>query len=184
MASAVTLLLTRLSPSAKSAKGHILIEIDADVIIPNKDIFFTKILNTFKDDKVIAAMPKLKIYPEERQLKDAFFHFLMNGCIRLANNFGSFLSKGECQIMRKAAFEKVNGYNENIVVGEDCDLFHRLAKSRLGKINYFSDLEIYQSPRRFREEGYLKLFLKDYLINGIWMLFTGKSRNKEWQPFR
>lgn len=167
---------------ASVARGYIIFNTDADVLIPHAERFFNHIINLFKNNEVVAATTKLKIYPSEERLDDKIAHTLLNILIKTSNHFGSFLAKGECQIVRASSFKKVGKYNEKIVLGEDCDLFFRLAK--IGRIKYLKNLVIYHSPRRFRKEGYLKIFVFYALRDGVYLLFTGKSYVKEWKPIR
>jgi glycosyltransferase involved in cell wall biosynthesis len=166
---------------AAVAKGGILMHMDADVRIPDINQFFTTVRARFEDPAVVAATMPLWIYPEESGVIDKFYHILMNLTIRLSFSFGVFLAKGECQFVRRSVFEKIGGYNETIVAGEDCNLFYRLHKE--GKIAYLYRLHIYHSPRRFRQYGYLGVSWI-YLREGISLLIRRKSYIKEWKPVR
>ncbi len=166
---------------ATQATGDILFHMDADVQIPNKDKFFSRVLKTFERPEVVAATTPLWIYPRESGWSDRLYHFLMNLVIRLSFTFGVYLAKGECQMVRRSVFDNIHGYNESIVAGEDCNLFFRLHKE--GKIAYLYQLRIYHSPRRFRKYGYIRLTLI-YLREGLSLLFRRKSYTKEWTPVR
>lgn len=166
---------------AKSAKGKILFHTDADVIIDDIENFFKRVKEIFEDKDIIALTTKIKVYPNERRISDILVHAGFNFSIKYANYLGSFLGKGECQIVRASAFRRIKGYDEKTVVGEDCNLFYRLNKK--GKIHYASDLTIYHSSRRFRKEGYLKVLLI-YIREGLSLLLRGKSYLSEWKPVR
>ena len=166
---------------ASIASGAILIHMDADVRLPDVPEFFERIQSRFETPKVVAATGPLWVYPEEVRLIDRLYHLLMNATIRASFPFGLYLAKGECQIVRQSVFEKIGGYNERIVAGEDCNLFYRLHKQ--GKVAYMHRLKIYHSPRRFREYGYFRLTLI-YLREGFSLLFFRKSYSEEWRPVR
>lgn len=166
---------------AQAAVGDILFHSDADVHIPNPEIFFKKILAAFDDPKVVAATTPIWVYPQEASLTDKTYHVLMNLVIRLSFTFGVYLAKGECQFVRRSEFERIAGYNEKIVAGEDCNLFYRLHK--IGKIAYLYRLKVYHSPRRFRQYGYIRVNLI-YLREGLSLLFLGKSYVEEWKQIR
>lgn len=166
---------------AAAASGDILLHMDADVRIPNKEKFFSLVLARFENQQVVAATVPLWVYPEESSLPDKLYHLFMNAVIRLSFPFGIYLAKGECQFVRRSMFERIGGYSEKLVAGEDCNLFYRLHKE--GKIAYLHRLCIHHSPRRFREYGYVRISLI-YLREGIWMLFRKKSYAKEWKPVR
>lgn len=166
---------------AAQASGEILFHMDADVRIPDKDRFFRTVISRFDETNIVAATVPIWVYPEESGLPDRLYHILMNGVIRLSFLVGVYLAKGECQIVRREIFERIHGYNETIVAGEDCNLFYRLHKE--GRIGYFYRLAVHHSPRRFREYGYIRLSLI-YLREGLSLLFLRRSYMKEWTPVR
>ncbi len=166
---------------AAAATGDILFHTDADVIIPNKAQFFTKILSAFEQPDVVAVTTPIWVYPAESRLSDKLYHLMMNSVIRLSFMLGVYLAKGECQLVRRSIFEKIKGYNESIVAGEDCNLFFRLSKE--GEIPYLFRLKVHHSPRRFREYGYLRVSLI-YIREGLSLLFLRKSYVTEWKPIR
>lgn len=166
---------------AAAAGGDILFHSDADVQIPNPGLFFKKILAAFDNPNVVAATTPIWVYPQEASWSDKIYHVLMNLVIRLSFTFGVYLAKGECQFVRRSTFEQIEGYNEKIVAGEDCNLFFRLHK--IGKIAYLYRLKVYHSPRRFRQYGYIRVNLI-YLREGLSLLFLGKSYVEEWKQIR
>lgn len=166
---------------AAHATGEILFHLDADVRIPHPDRFFEKVRDAFRNPHVAAASAPLWVYPEEARLADRLYHLGMNLLIRLSFTAGLYLSKGECQLVRREAFERVGGYAEKLVAGEDCNLFYRLHK--VGRIAYLHRLKVYHSPRRFRRYGYLWLTFI-YLREGLWMFFKKRSYAREWTPVR
>lgn len=166
---------------ASQATGNILFHTDADVRIPDPERFFPKVMQAFEKPEVVAATVPIWVYPEESGLKDKFYHLLMNSTIRLSFFVGLYLAKGECQLVRKEVFERIGGYSEHLVAGEDCNLFYRLHKQ--GRIAYLYRLCVHHSPRRFRQYGYLRLTLI-YLREGIWMSLGRRSYVKEWKAVR
>lgn len=165
----------------KVASGTIIFNTDADVMMDNPDHFFTTILDKFKDETLVALNGTLLIYPDERKLSDRIVHAIFNSSIYLSTYMGSFLAKGEFEVVRKSSFDQIGGYDESIVVGEDCDLFYRLAK--IGKIKFMKDLVLYHSPRRFRNVGYMKTLLI-YGREGFSLFFLGRNWLKDWSPER
>ena len=91
------------------------------------------------------------------------------------------MGRGECHIVKRDCFFKLGGYNEKIYAGEDYDLYKRLKK--LGKIQFLKDLVVYESPRRYRELGYLRVFL-NWTINSIWITLFQKSFSNDWKEIR
>jgi glycosyltransferase involved in cell wall biosynthesis len=168
---------------AKIAKGEYLVFLDADVFIKNPNDFFQQALLEFeKDKKLIALTVKLKVLPEFETFWDKFFHFIINfihwfSCNIL--NFGN--ASGEFQMIKKDVFLKIGGYNENLAVAEDAELFLRLSK--IGKVKTIWKLTAYHTGRRFHQEGWLKV-LYHWLLNFFSVLFFKKSAYKKWKEVR
>jgi glycosyltransferase involved in cell wall biosynthesis len=166
---------------AAAASHTLLFHTDADVFLPKPVQFFEAILKAFQHPEVVAATTPIWVYPEERIWKDRLYHLLMNALIRLSFFLKVYLAKGECQWVRRSVFERIGGYNEKIIAGEDCNLFYRLHKE--GKIAYLYRQAVHHSPRRFRKYGYIGLTMV-YLREGLSLLFRGKSWVEEWQQVR
>lgn len=166
---------------AAAATGTFLLHMDADVRLTNLPHFFEKMGRVFANPKVVAATVPLWVYKEESKIQDRAYHLFMNFVIWLSLVVRVPLAKGECQFVRHQAFKDINGYDEKIVAGEDCNLFYRLQSK--GKLRYVASLHIHHSPRRFRKYGYIGLSLI-YLREGIWLLFRRKSYSREWTPVR
>lgn len=167
---------------ASFAQAPLLFRVDADVRIPDKEHFFERVFEFFdKNEQVVGATVPIWVYPEEARNSDRAFHIFMNLIIRISFFFKIPLAKGECQLVRRWAFEKVGGYDESLTAGEDCNLFYRLQD--VGKVKFLSKLWIHHSPRRFRHYGYWRIMLI-YLREGVWMIFGRKSFLEEWKPVR
>ena len=136
---------------AAASHSVILFHTDADVIVPDLPLLPNKLERIFADPNVVAVTTRLVPYPWDSTLKDRLWHRFANGLIRTSLHLGAMLGKGECQIVRKSAFDSIGGYDASILVGEDCDLFHRL--SRIGRIVFAGDFCVCHSPRRFRQMG-------------------------------
>lgn len=166
---------------AAAARGKILFHTDADVRLPDPHHFFQTIAATFGDEKIAAATSPIRIYPEEATFTDRFYHWLMNTTIRWSMPLRWCLAKGECQIVRRSAFEQIGGYDETLVAGEDCNLFFRLQKA--GNVLFIKDIEVHHSPRRFRQYGYWKVSYL-YFMEGMSRLLAKKSFAREWKVVR
>lgn len=140
---------------AKNARGQLLIFCDADTRIDQLKHFTTEVLKAFEDPKLIAAVPRLGVFPSERQWQDRLFSGVLNSCISLSFRTGMPFASGQCQIVRASSFSEVEGYNEQQVHGEDASLFQKLGQ--VGRLRYLSSLNVFESPRRYRKLGYLRL---------------------------
>lgn len=169
---------------AEVASGDILFFINADTYPKNISYMLDALLNWDNDPDLKSAdaiASTVLPFEEETNRKDKIFYMLMNRYFRFLNQIGIGMGRGECQIIKRSTFEKVNGYNEKIVAGEDFDLYRRIAK--IGKIKFKEDFIVFESPRRFRQEGYASTLTK-WFLNSVSVLVLGKSYSKEWKPIR
>jgi glycosyltransferase involved in cell wall biosynthesis len=166
---------------AAAAGGELLIFFNADVIIEDIGKFFSVVTEAFRDERLFAGTCNVNIYPEEATTSDWIFHNCFNGWFWFLNIVGMGMGRGECHIIRKRVFESINGYNEGIAAGEDYELFLRLR--RVGKIRFFRNLTVHESPRRFRRDGYLKISLL-WFLNAMSVLLFDRSLVDEWKPVR
>jgi glycosyltransferase involved in cell wall biosynthesis len=166
---------------AAASESELIFHTDADVIIPNLAAFLRRIKIIFEDPRLVVATAPVVPYPWNARPLDRLMHAMINLAVRGAIPFGAFLALGECQIVRRSAFEAIGGYDGGIVLGEDRDLLQRLAKC--GRVAYLGDFQVFHSARRYRKIGY-KRVLFDYTREG-WALLTGQpSPIKEWTPVR
>jgi glycosyltransferase involved in cell wall biosynthesis len=166
---------------AAMSRSELIFHTDADVLIPDLAVFLGRVEAAFDDPDVACVTVPVVPYPWDARLLDRFMHALINLAVRCAVPFGAFLALGECQIVRRAAFDAVGGYDGSIALGEDRDFLERIA--RHGRVAYLSDLRVLHSARRYRKLGYRRV-LADYAREG-WALLTGRpSPFQEWTPVR
>jgi len=141
------------------------------------DIFFSYIRNWAdnKNSPYQALCCWVYSLPQERKFRDFFFYSFHNNYIRFLNFIGIGMGRGECQIIRKDIFNKIGGYNPELVAGEDYDLFKRIAK--IAKIKFERKLVVLESPRRFRKYGYIKTILF-WIMNSLSVDFVGSPLRK------
>jgi glycosyltransferase involved in cell wall biosynthesis len=169
---------------ANVASGDILFFINADTYPENLDSIFETLVNWDKNPdlrNVDAIATNVLPLKDETDKMDTIFYFFLNKYFKFLNLIGMGMGRGECQIIKASAFKKVGGYRDKIVAGEDFDLYHRLAKE--GKVKFIEDIVVYESPRRFKKEGYISTLTK-WFLNSVSVLIFGKSFSKEWKPIR
>lgn len=166
---------------ANFASGEVLIFLNADVMLSDLDKFFTYLNNQFRNSNYLAMSCFVKIFPSEENSADKFFHSIYNRYFRLLNFLGVGMGRGECQIIKRNVYDKMNGYNEELAAGEDFELFKRIRKT--GKILYSKDIYIYESPRRFRTLGYRNVTYV-WIQNGLSVFFRNAAISKEWKQIR
>lgn len=83
-------------------------------------------------------------------------------------------ANGPCMIVKKNIFEKIKGFDEGIVFGEDFDFMQRAHKAG-AKFAVFSKPIVYVSTRRFEKEGlFLSLYKSTKAL--VHQLFLGPIR--------
>ena len=120
----------------------------------------------------------MRVFPKEELVKDKLFFFFYNNFLRFTFFLRIPFSSGQCQIIRKKTFKKLKGYNEEMIFSEDSEIFKRLIKK--GKIHFFPDLVVYDSPRRYRKKGYLVYVLSGIYYALMYFIFK-KSVLKSWE---
>jgi glycosyltransferase involved in cell wall biosynthesis len=166
---------------AKLAKGEIFIFLNGDIHLLSVIDFFSFVDNMFYNSNYLAMTCVVKVFPEEEILSDRLFHWVYNTYFKLLNKIGIGMGRGECQVIRKSIFRKVNGNNEQMAAGEDFDLFRRIEK--YGKILFTDKILVYESPRRYRKLGYMGVSWS-WLKNGLSVLFKNRSISNEWEQVR
>jgi len=166
---------------AAHSSGTLLFHTDADVRLDAGLDFFEHVMKIFGDPEVAAVSGKIIPYPWSSRRLDRAWHAIGNYIIRRSHRTGVYFSRGEFQIVRASVFESLGGYDESITVGEDWDLFRRIAKC--GTIRYEPELFVYHSPRRFVACGYGSTLLT-YLREFACLLIFKRSYLKEWKVVR
>lgn len=134
-----------------------------------------------KYGKVNAIACAVEIPPNEQTPGDRLFHWFYNGYSWWLNVIGLGMGRGECQIVRRATFHSVGGYQASLAAGEDFDLFRRIRATE--SIAFAGDLLVYESPRRYRKLGYTRV-LWLWFINAMAVILKGQSADKEWEQVR
>lgn len=169
---------------AAVAEGDILVFLNGDTVPAYPDKFFQALrtwANKPEGKRAIALACPVHIPPAERIATDTAFHVFYNAYVRALNLCGIGMGRGECQIVQAQAFRACGGYNPTIAAGEDFDLFQRLA--RRGSIRSYSDMLVYESPRRFRKYGYSRV-LWNWTLNALSVMVRKKAVSEEWEAVR
>ncbi|MCX7955958.1 MAG: glycosyltransferase [Patescibacteria group bacterium] len=151
---------------AKNAKKDFLIFFDADVEIGEKN-FLEEINKKIQKYNLDA----LTVWNRAKKgIKGKIIFFLMNLAMSLFEKIKPS-ANGPCIIIKKTFFDKVKGFDEQIIFGEDFELIQRLVKNK-AKFKVFSYPILYVSTRRFEKEGIIKSLYKS--IKAIlYQLFFG-----------
>jgi glycosyltransferase involved in cell wall biosynthesis len=167
---------------AELAHADLLVFLNADTLIADVGLFLDRVIQRFAVDERIAALAtRVEVTPEERRWSDVVFHAYFNRYVKAANVIGLGMGRGECQIVKRKAFEALSGYNPRMAAGEDFDLFRRLRA--IGSVKFDSELLVYESPRRYRKYGYARVYF-DWIRNGFAVLVRHRSANQVWEEVR
>ncbi|OGG57909.1 hypothetical protein A2853_03185 [Candidatus Kaiserbacteria bacterium RIFCSPHIGHO2_01_FULL_55_17] len=167
----------------EASRGDVLVFIDSDSTIPDPQAFFSHALARFeKEEKLLGlACPQL-VHPGIETWSDRFvfgldnfFNWVFNNVLR--HGAGS----GKCIIVRRSAFERVHGFREDLIFREDCDLLKRISK--FGRTHFDTRLTVYHSGRRLHRLGIFR-FYYTWILNGLYVVFADRARDKEWTPVR
>lgn len=159
---------------AKAADGDVLIFIDADTLVPHE--LFQQITKIMQDKKCFGGAVSVDYGEFQRKWMD-YYMFAWKFWETFFN-----MKQGAAQFCRKAVFEKLNGYDEDIFVGEDIEFYWRLtkfAKQNGGHLFFVKQPRVKTSPRRLDKIPFLKTFV---LMNPIYirLLWRKKSFWKAW----
>lgn len=170
---------------AKEAKGEILIFFDADVIIPEN--YLKRITERFLKDKKLVSLSGPYAYDGKFYGRLATFLFYVilafpaEIFFNRILNFASGSTAGNMAV-KKYAFEKIGGFNENITFyGDDSDITVRL--KNVGKVRFFFNFIVISSSRRLEKEGVLRSCLK-YALNLVWPIFFHHPFNRNYKDIR
>jgi glycosyltransferase involved in cell wall biosynthesis len=168
---------------AAAAQGDYLVFVDADVVIPDIDAFFSTALEEFRGRPGLVAITcKYRVFPESSTFADRYVFTMLGVQFFLQNNvFGIGGSGGEFQMIAADAFRRVGGFDERLTASEDMDLFRRLSKT--GKTRFVNDLKVFHTGRRAHAVGWPKL-IASWFANSVTVFLFRKSTSKEWKEIR
>ena len=161
------------------AMGDMVVFMDSSCMVADPDAFFSRALEQFqKNPKLVGLTGPLAIYPETERWSDRLMYIGFNATTRIKNNILRMgEAPGKFQMVKKSALDKVGGFREDLVTGEDADLFYRLSK--IGRTLYDPRLTVYHSGRRAHALGWHRI-LTTWMIDRLWLTFIGRSKSKDW----
>ncbi|OIO29344.1 hypothetical protein COX93_00770 [Candidatus Nomurabacteria bacterium CG_4_10_14_0_2_um_filter_30_12] len=168
---------------ANIATGDYFVFLDADVYIPDIDLFFQKVESLFISNKNLVGLTvSIKVNKNQETFVDKIIFSTLNLFHLILNNYFKIgVAAGEFQMIRKDTFKKTNGYREDLVASEDYEFFKRIAK--LGKTYFEKTLTIYHTGRRAHKIGWPRL-LTEWMLNSLSLIFRKKAHSKEWKVIR
>lgn len=139
---------------SQTTAAHLLF-LDADTELRGKDLlkrYFEVVLKK-KPDLAIATNK-----PSTEHWKDKVYFRAMDLIFKISKPIWPMATCMNMYMKRKA-FEKIEGFDDSIAVGEDLELVQRAVKKGC-KFSIISDPKVHTSPRRFEKEGRIRFALK------------------------
>lgn len=140
---------------ARKTKGEHILFLDADSQLKDPktlEKYFEEILEKKPD---LAAATNL---PISNFWKDILYFASIDLLFKTTKPFWP-VADGRNMYIRRKMFKQIGGFDEEIVIGEDHELVQRLVKNG-GKFIFLEKPKIYNSARRYNEEGRRNFTLK------------------------
>ncbi len=155
---------------AKIAKGEYLLFFDADVELTNR-YFLADCFSELKSNKLAGATNCILPLSNSRidELGHNSYNLIMKSMVH-----SSPIAPGFCIWMKKDIHQIINGFNEEIKLGEDTDYVKRASK-----ISSFGILKSHKIPvsvRRLERDGRFNVAMK-YILCGLHMAVLGNVKS-------
>jgi len=167
---------------AREAEGELVAFVDGDVVIPEPELFFKRACMHFNDPQVAGVCGPQRALPEVETWADRISFGILNATLRFQNNLlhhGE--ASGKFMLVRKSAFDAINGFREDLITREDGDFFARLSK--IGTTIFDPSLMVYHGARRAHKVGWARLWYT-WLSNSVYFALFNKSLADDWTPVR
>ncbi|MBM4166087.1 MAG: glycosyltransferase [Ignavibacteria bacterium] len=166
---------------AKIANGEILVFLNADTQFQNAKEFFREVIFIFEKQNIVGITCSVYVVPKEELFGDRIIHFVINHWFWFLNLVGIGMGRGECHVVKKEIFQQLHGYNERMSAGEDFEFFTRLKNK--GELKFLRNIVVYESPRRYRKYGYMKVLFQ-WFLNAMYGVLFRKSYSTKWGIIR
>jgi len=159
---------------AKNSNGDVLIFIDADTLVP--ETLFREITGAMENEKCFGGAVAVEYEEFERK----WMKYYLLGWKFWGKVFN--MAQGAAQFCRKSVFERLEGYDQSIFMGEDVEFYWRLSKyarRNNGYLRFIEHPKVKTSPRRFDKMSLWKTFL---LTHPIFIRLTWRKRSfwRDW----
>lgn len=155
---------------ADFAKGSILAFMDADTLLPF-DAF--ERFHTLMSREHVVGLSCRKVPQNQGILDHVMYEFV---------NFSTYASckmklggaHGNCMLIRRSVFERIGGFNPNIIIAEEQDLVRRA--SRFGRYLFLLNFYVVENPRRLQKWGRVRLYVA--WLTGMWTSFRAGKKSR------
>ncbi len=152
---------------ASKATGEFLIFFDADV---QASPDYLEGIKKHIDESNLDFLTVWNRPTKESSFTGKLILFLLNIGMSLIQKIKP-AANGPCMILKKSLFEKIKGFDDRIVFGEDYDLSRKAAMQKT-RYAVFQKPYLYVSTRRFEKEGFFFSLYKSIKAL-IYQLFNG-----------
>jgi len=137
---------------ARQAEGDILVFMDADTLLPPETLArFCLLLN---DESVVGV--SCRKVPQIGSILDRLLYEFVNISTFVSSLMGLGGAHGNCMVIKRTVFERIGGFNPNIIVAEEQELVRRALK--FGRYVFLLDHCVVENPRRLQKWGRLRLY--------------------------
>jgi glycosyltransferase involved in cell wall biosynthesis len=130
---------------AASARGEVLVFVDADTIVPAE--LLSRIVGALSEPACLGGALDTDYRPSKLASKIYLRAWRVVGRL-------SGLAQGATQFCRREAFDTLGGYDETLFMGEDVDFYQRLkrlARRRRGSVTFIDNMHVTPSTRRYNQ---------------------------------
>ncbi len=163
---------------ASCARGSILVFMDADTR-PSSSLLGAY-HHVFKNNRIVAATGPIKPLERTSRRLSIGFSFVSVFLIRFSMLIGRPSMVGSNFAVKKEAFDKVGGFDSNLITYEDLVLSNELKKT--GKIAYVPSALVYTSARRVLAWGIRRYFV--YHLGNMIHYHLFKKPKRDYAPIR
>ena len=156
--------------AGKTLASNILF-LDADMELKNKDVLAKYLDEVFQKRCDSAAAANL---PNSKYWKDRIFFKAENLLFKASQLFWPVVTARNL-FVRRAIFEKIRGFDEELTVGEDQELVHRIIKGG-SRFMFLKKVSLHTSARREGMEGRRRYALK-MIRFGLGIILKGRRKS-------
>ena len=155
---------------AKAAGGDIFVFVDADTLL--KDGALKEICRAFEDPKVVGVCSYIEV---DSSFLNRMLFKAVSESVWILSKLNLPLFYGMCVSYRRCVFEKIKGFNEELVTTEDLDVSRRAA--RFGKCILNKKVRVLTSARRIEKGGFLTIVTFHVINLANFLLFRKTEEN-------
>lgn len=155
----------------KKTSSEQLLFLDADMELKSADTLKKYLAEILQKKCDCAAATNL---PNSKYWKDKIFFEVENLLSKVSQIIWPVVTARNLYISRKM-FKKIGGFDEQVMVGEDQELVHRIIKNG-GKFILLKNVSLYTSTRRIEKEG-RKKYASKMILFGLDIMLKGHRKS-------